>query len=42
MLYILLILYKQQETSKERRIREAGVKIDSDGVLGLRLTGGKM
>lgn len=28
LLYILLILYKQQETSKGKRIRGAGVKID--------------
>ena len=32
LLYILLILYKRQETSKGRRIRGAAVKIDWDGV----------
>ncbi len=32
LLYILLILYKQQETSKGGRIRGAGVKIDWDAV----------
>lgn len=40
LLYILLILYKLQETSKGRGIRGAGVKIDWDGVWDLGLPEG--